>query len=989
MNNENKQSQANKTDSSSGSGTIDELLALKKEMAGRIEEIVAHIEQNYDRRLEDAILFLAGSGDGENLEDSIGFNRSDSRFGHSLARHLQSGAMLTVKQAHTALQMMQKYSDTQLEPNGYSLPRTWAEISHQYREREIEINPYRLYLGLHKDEGHEACIAIRYPDNVESEGIEESLEGSAGIEDGERWPVWSDNWDYGYPLRRAEALLPSDGDDWYVDLDIEAAYYLWQEKQKAGIGAGISVTFSRSANSSESSSNDTVDPMGDVPLEMVYVPQGEFLMGSPETELERSKVEGPQHSVTISAFYMGKYPITQRQWRVVSLLDPVDIPLEHAPSQFMGDDLPVEQVIWNEAVEFCKRLSKHTGDHYRLPSEAEWEYACRATQDGMSTPFYFGETISTEQANYSGRYSSYGKGEPGVSRGKTTKVGSFPANAFGLHDMHGNVLEWCEDVWHNNYEGAPTDGSAWVEGGEQSDTGYAQESQRILRGGYWGRNPEYCRSASRASHAPGYCGTNFSLGFRVVCSSSVLLSEVEETLESFSRSATSSESSANDTVDPMGDVPPESATASESSSNDTVDPTGDVPPEMAPNVLQSGDYSGVWHGHDVRFSIQQIFPTGQFNGVGEFVGGPHSGIQFGFMGKTDSDGRLTISRDVGIGSQVVSDANFEIDGDKIVWQGLTKGVGIGDAGLPFEFRAQSIDSERISALFSRSATASESSSNDTVDPMGDVPLEMVKKVLRPGDYSGVWHDHAVKFSIQQVFPAGQLNGVGEFVGGPHSGIQFGFTGRTASDGRLTISRDVGIGSQVASDANFEIDGDSIVWQGLTQGPGIGHAGLPFEFRAQSIDSERIDHGPSKVKGDDLPVEKARMPLLYQVENQWGGNNAPWHNGGTWVMGCRHNQNIVAINIKSDDGGKTFHGNMTYADEGPIGFRATLSDGNNYAVENQWGGDNAPWHNGGQWIIGGRSTQNVIELKVKSDDGGNTLNGTMTYEGEGPIGFKGL
>lgn len=227
--------------------------------------------------------------------------------------------------------------------------------------------------------------------------------------------------------------------------------------------------------------------------------------------------------------------------------------------------------------------------------------------------------------------------------------------------------------------------------------------------------------------------------------------------------------------------------------------------------------------------------------------------------------------------------------------------------------------------------------------MDDVPLAVARNVLRPGDYSGVWHGHDVRFSIQQIFPTGQLNGVGEFVGGPHSGTQFGFTGRTASDGRLTISRDVGIGSQVASDVNFEIDGDSIVWQGLTQGSGIGDAGLPFEFRAQSIDSGRIDHGPSKFKGNDLPVEKVRMPLLYQVENQWGGNNAHWHNGGTWVIGCRHNQNIIAINIKSDDGGKTFHGNMTYADEGPIGFRATLSDGNNYAVENQWGGDNAPWH----------------------------------------------
>ncbi|CCI36142.1 MAG: lectin OAA [Microcystis sp.] len=131
-----------------------------------------------------------------------------------------------------------------------------------------------------------------------------------------------------------------------------------------------------------------------------------------------------------------------------------------------------------------------------------------------------------------------------------------------------------------------------------------------------------------------------------------------------------------------------------------------------------------------------------------------------------------------------------------------------------------------------------------------------------------------------------------------------------------------------------------------------------------------------------------MSLLYQVENQWGGDNAPWNNGGTWVMGCRPSQNIIAIHIKSDDGGKTFHGNMTYAGEGPIGFRATLSGGNNYFVQNQWGGDNAPWNNGGTWVIGGRSQQNVVELNLQSDDGGNHLKGTMTYNGEGPIGFKG-
>lgn len=240
---------------------------------------------------------------------------------------------------------------------------------------------------------------------------------------------------------------------------------------------------------------------------------------------------------------MGKYPITQRQWRLVALLDPVDIALDPRPSRFKGDDLPVEKVTWAEAVEFCKRLSKHTGDRYRLPSEAEWEYACRATQDGISTPFYFGETISSEQANYDG-HATYGKGESGVYREKTTKVGSFPANAFDLHEMHGNVYEWCEDVWHDSYEGAPTDGSAWVKGGDQGD--------RILRGGSWCSYSRYCRSACRF-RGERQCN---NCGFRVVCSSPrALLREVEETQELFSRSATSSEPSSNNTVDLMGDPP--------------------------------------------------------------------------------------------------------------------------------------------------------------------------------------------------------------------------------------------------------------------------------------------------------------------------------------------------------------------------------------------------------------------------------------------------
>jgi formylglycine-generating enzyme required for sulfatase activity len=123
-------------------------------------------------------------------------------------------------------------------------------------------------------------------------------------------------------------------------------------------------------------------------------------------------------------------------------------------------------------------LSKATGREYRLPSEAEWEYACRA---GTTTPFHFGETITTDLANYNGNY-TYGSGSKGQYRKQTTDVGSFPANAFGLHDMHGNVWEWCQDTWHENYNGAPTDGSAWVDEN-------ANQNRMILRGGSWYNNP--------------------------------------------------------------------------------------------------------------------------------------------------------------------------------------------------------------------------------------------------------------------------------------------------------------------------------------------------------------------------------------------------------------------------------------------------------------------------------------------------------------------
>ena len=228
---------------------------------------------------------------------------------------------------------------------------------------------------------------------------------------------------------------------------------------------------------------------------MVAIPSGSFIMGSPENELQRYSDESPQHSVAVSPFFISKYPITQAQWQAV---------MGSNPAEFTDNPLnPVEQVSWDDAQEFCDRLSKKTGREYRLPTEAEWEYACRAR---TTTPFHFGETISTELANYDGDF-TYGGGVKGESREQTTPVGYFKvANDFGLSDMHGNVWEWCEDDWHGNYESAPTDGSAWLSG---------DGSHKVVRGGSWFLNPIYSRSACRFNNTRVY--RNSTVGFRVVC----------------------------------------------------------------------------------------------------------------------------------------------------------------------------------------------------------------------------------------------------------------------------------------------------------------------------------------------------------------------------------------------------------------------------------------------------------------------------------------
>lgn len=242
-------------------------------------------------------------------------------------------------------------------------------------------------------------------------------------------------------------------------------------------------------------------------LEIVYIPNGTFKMGSPVSENDHFNDEEPQHQVTIKSFYMGKYPVTQAQWHTV---------IGSNSSHFKDANLPIDRVSWDEAQEFLLKLntlasvraSFITPLQFRLPSEAEWEYACRA---GTTTPFYFGETITPEIANYYGK-SKYNNGPKGVYRDKKTDVGSFPPNAFGLYDMHGNVWERCADPYHKNYNDAPTDSSVWKAGTDKVDksVGY------VLRGGYYRGYAYDCRSARRGQIIPDLWYS--FIGFRVAAS---------------------------------------------------------------------------------------------------------------------------------------------------------------------------------------------------------------------------------------------------------------------------------------------------------------------------------------------------------------------------------------------------------------------------------------------------------------------------------------
>jgi formylglycine-generating enzyme required for sulfatase activity len=289
----------------------------------------------------------------------------------------------------------------------------------------------------------------------------------AGQTDGAPWPL--------QPIRATSCVLLREGNRWK-----QQRTSLEMEGYREELAPGVAIT-------------------------MVRIPGGSFRMGSPEDEPTRSDDEGPQHKVCLGPFFLAQTPITQAQWRAVALWEKVERDLDPDPSNFKGTNRPVEMVSWFDAMEFCSRLGQRTGRRYTLPSEAQWEYACRA---GTTTPFHFGATVTPELANYDAN-KTYGDGPKGAYRKQTTDVGTFPANAWGLQDMHGNVWEWCEDHWHSSYDFAAEDGQPWL------IPAAGMNEQRLLRGGSWFDCPVGCRSAYRDSGHPGL--RFYVVGFRVCC----------------------------------------------------------------------------------------------------------------------------------------------------------------------------------------------------------------------------------------------------------------------------------------------------------------------------------------------------------------------------------------------------------------------------------------------------------------------------------------
>jgi formylglycine-generating enzyme required for sulfatase activity len=272
----------------------------------------------------------------------------------------------------------------------------------------------------------------------------------------------------------------------------------------------------QSHKSTVHSFTETIAP--GVELELALILGGSFEMGSPEEE-ERHQDNESLHTVKVPTFFMSRTSVTQSQWRSIAKLPEIKTQLKSNPSNSKdSDDLPIVNISWDEAIEFCLRLSKKTGRTYRLPSEAEWEYACRA---GTTTPFHFGETIDAEIANYQAEDEKigdtvypgkYGRGRFGKYQKKTTPVKTFPPNFWGLYDMHGNLWEWCQDDYESDYNLCPNDGKPHLTELQK------KQSSKVLRGGSWIYDPGDCRSAYRFIPTRAY--HYHDIGFRVVCSAS-------------------------------------------------------------------------------------------------------------------------------------------------------------------------------------------------------------------------------------------------------------------------------------------------------------------------------------------------------------------------------------------------------------------------------------------------------------------------------------
>lgn len=245
--------------------------------------------------------------------------------------------------------------------------------------------------------------------------------------------------------------------------------------------------------------------MSDCPIKMVKIPAGKFLMGASRHDLYPSPSELPRVEVTLESFLISETTITQRQWEIVANWEPVDRPLKHRPSYFKESGLPVEQVSWHDAMEFCARLRRKTRVAYTLPTEAQWEYACRA---GTTSDYSFGNSLTPDRANFDTQWdylSPFPEGKEQTVEGRF-----YPPNGWGVFGMHGNVFEWCLDSWYGTLKGMPQDGSARIKPVDP-----ALKAVHAVRGGGWMSPPQECRSSARrgVQHYSDGCS---DVGFRVV-----------------------------------------------------------------------------------------------------------------------------------------------------------------------------------------------------------------------------------------------------------------------------------------------------------------------------------------------------------------------------------------------------------------------------------------------------------------------------------------